>query len=244
MQIEDADSGFKNPEIEIVQVAKGSPAEESGLRTWDFIKKAKAENDEITTDKVQEFVNFIDAHRGQELTLTIKRGKQILNFTLVPRVNPPEKEGPIGIQPARIYFKVYPWNQAILQGFIVTKNITQQIVSTFSELVSKLIRRVPIPKGEVEVGSIIAIGQFGVYALESGINNFLVFLASITIFLALFNILPIPALDGGKLLFLIIEEIRGKPIDQKIEEKVTAFFFVLIMTLGVLVIIRDIIIRF
>jgi len=244
IQIEDTDQGFKNPKIEIAQVAKGSPANKAGLRTWDVIKQAKVESGEITTDKVEELVNFIDNHKGQELTITINRGKQVLNVTLIPRINPPSGEGPIGIQPVRIYFKVYPWNEAIVQGFVIIKNETLQIIFTLGGLISKLIRRVPIPKGEVEVGSIVVIGQFGVYALESGINNFLTYIASISVFLALFNVLPIPALDGGKLLFLIIEKIRGKPISQKIEEKVTTAFFILIMTLGVFVIIRDIIIRF
>jgi len=244
MQIEDTDQGFKNPEVEIAQVAKGSPAEESGLRIWDVINKAKADDNEITIDKVQELINFIDNHKDQELTLTIKRGKQILNVSLIPRLNPPSGEGPIGIQPVRIAFKFYPWSEAIIQGIITTKNETLQIVFTLGSLISRLVRHVPIPKGEVEVGSVVVIGQFGVYALESGINNFLTFLASISIFLALFNILPIPALDGGKLLFLIIEKIRNKPINQRIEEKVTTAFFILIMTLGVLIIIRDIITRF
>jgi len=244
IQIEDTDQGFKNPKIEIAKVAKGSPADKASLRIWDVIKQVKVDSSEITTDKVEELVNFIDNHKGQELTLTIQRGKQISNVTLIPRINPPSGEGPIGIQPVRIYFKVYPWNEAIVQGFVIIKNETLQIIFTLGGLISKLIRRVPIPKGEVEVGSIVVIGQFGVYALESGINNFLTYIASISVFLALFNVLPIPALDGGKLLFLIIEKIRGKPISQKIEEKVTTAFFILIMALGVFVIIRDIIIRF
>lgn len=244
LAIEDTAPGFKNPEIEIAQVAKGSPAEEVGLRTWDVIKQAKSGDSEIVTNKVGEFIDFIDSHKGQELDLTIKRGEKVFNVNLVPRLNPPAGEGPIGIQPLRVDFKVYSWYEAILQGLVVTKNVTLQIVFTVGDLISKLIRHVPIPKGEVEVGSVVVIVQYLVYALESGVNNFLTVLASISIFLALFNVLPIPALDGGKLLFLIIEKIRQKPISQKIEEKVTAFFFVLIMTLGVLLLVRDIITRF
>lgn len=242
-QIEDTDLGFKNPEIEIAKVAKDSPADQVGLRTWDVIEQAKAENSEITTNKVGELINFIDVHKGQNLTLIIKRGKQILNVNLVPRINPPSGEGPIGIEPVRVDFRVYPWNEAIVKGFVVTGNETLQIVFTFGSLISRLVRHVPIPKGEVQVGSVVIIAKYLVYALESGINNFLTILASISIFLALFNVLPIPALDGGKILFLIIEKVKGKPINQKVEEKVTTFFFVLIMTLGVLLIIRDLISR-
>jgi regulator of sigma E protease len=243
MQIEDTDQGFKNPQIEIAQVMKNSPAFEAELRIWDIIEKAKADNNEITTTKVGEFIDFIDNHKGEEVTLTIKRGKKILNITLVPRVNPPEGEGPIGIEPARVALKVYPWREAIIQGFIVTRNQTLMIIYTLGSIISGLIRHIPLPKGALEVTGIVGIFELLVHAFESGVNNFLLSLASITIFLAIFNSFPIPALDGGKLLFLTIEKIRKKPVSQKIEEKITIFFFGLIMMLGILIIIKDIVTR-
>lgn len=243
MAIEDTDQGFKNPQIEIAQVMKKSPAYEAGLRMWDIVEQAKTDNNEITTTKVGEFVDFIDSHKGEEVTLTIKRGKKILNITLVPRVNPPEKEGPMGIVPARVALKVYPWREALIQGFIVTGNQTITIIYTLGNIISSLIRRIPLPIGAGEVTGIIGISEFLVHAFESGVNNFLLSLAWITIFLAIFNVFPIPALDGGKLLFLTIEKIRKKPVSQKMEEKITAFFFGLIMMLGILIIIKDIVTR-
>jgi regulator of sigma E protease len=243
MQIEDTDQGFKNPQIEIAQVMKNSPAYEAQLRTWDIVEKAKTDNNEIITTKVGEFVDFIDIHKGEEVILTIKRGKEILNIALVPRVNPPEGEGPIGIVPARVALKVYPWRKAIIQGLIATGNQTLTIIYTLGSIISTLIRRMPLPKGALEVTGVIGIFELLVHAFESGVNNFLLSLAWITIFLAIFNVFPIPALDGGKLLFLTIEKIRKKPVSQKIEEKITVFFFGLIMMLGILIIIKDIITR-
>ena len=77
--------------------------------------------------------------------------------------------------------------------------------------------------------------------LKLGINNFLMFIGMIAVWLALFNLLPIPALDGGKLLFLAIEAVRKKPISQKIEQKITVFFFLCLLILMLFVTIKDII---
>jgi regulator of sigma E protease len=66
-------------------------------------------------------------------------------------------------------------------------------------------------------------------------------LAILSIYLAIFNILPIPALDGGKLMFLLIEKLKGKPVSSNLEQKVTAFFFVTLLFLLIIVTIKDII---
>jgi len=67
------------------------------------------------------------------------------------------------------------------------------------------------------------------------------FLAMISIWLALFNIFPIPALDGGKLLFLGIEAVRKKPVSQIIEQKITTAFFLALILLMIFVTIKDVI---
>jgi len=86
------------------------------------------------------------------------------------------------------------------------------------------------------------VGIFGLFTQVSqlGVNYFLQFIAIIAIYIALFNILPIPALDGGKLLFLGIEGIRRKPLPQKIEQNINAIFFALLITLLIWVTIKDI----
>ena len=86
------------------------------------------------------------------------------------------------------------------------------------------------------------IGIFDLLAKMSslGASYFIQLIATISIFLALFNILPIPALDGGKLVFLAIEAIRKKPVSQKVEQNLTVFFFYLLIALLILVTFKDI----
>ena len=89
------------------------------------------------------------------------------------------------------------------------------------------------------------MGPVGVFHLftqasQLGINYFLQFIGVIAIYIALFNILPIPAVDGGKLLFLGIEAVKRKPVSQKVEQNITAFFFMILIALMIFVTIKDI----
>ncbi|MDP1538962.1 MAG: site-2 protease family protein, partial [bacterium] len=84
------------------------------------------------------------------------------------------------------------------------------------------------------------IGVLVAQAVQVGLSYFLQFIAIIAIYLAIFNLLPIPALDGGKLLFLGIEKIKGSPVNQKIEQNITTGFFILLIALMILVTIKDV----
>lgn len=229
-----------DPRIMIASLASGSPADSAGLEMGDIIRQVKNYDSQLPIDKTGELINFIENNKGKEITLAIQRGQKIIDVSLTPRSNPPTGEGPIGIAPERVVSRSYPWHQAPIQGILLTKDITVSIISEFINIFKMLIHKTPIPKGALEVRGIVGIGQLGVQVLESGADNYLLFLANISIFLALFNILPIPALDGGKILFLVIEKARGKPVDQKIEQNVTAFFFILIMALAIFITIKDI----
>jgi regulator of sigma E protease len=85
------------------------------------------------------------------------------------------------------------------------------------------------------------VGIFHLFAKISnlGINYFLQFIGLISIYLALFNLLPIPAVDGGKLVFLGIEAIRRKPLSPQLEQKITACFFALLIALMIWITIKD-----
>ncbi len=240
MTIEDNDQGFSNPEVQITAIAEGSPAEKSGLKIEDIIQGIKSQDGELKTTKVKEVTDFTDANLGKEMILTIKRGKEILNISLIPRQNPPEGEGAMGVALARVVLKNYNWHKAIIEGFSITKNVTVYTIATFGDIISKAVRGEPIPKGQIEFKGIVGVSQIMAQTLERGASDYLWLLSMISIFLAIFNSLPIPALDGGKILFLGIEKLRGKPISQKTEQSITTFFFILLIALSILITIKDI----
>ncbi len=86
----------------------------------------------------------------------------------------------------------------------------------------------------------IGIGEIFVRAFQTDLAYFLYFVAIISIYLAIFNFLPIPALDGGRILFMAIEAVRGRPVAPRIEAKIHAAFFLILLALILVVSFVDI----
>lgn len=229
--VSDEDNGsLINPRVQIAQVSQGSPAESAGLRVGDTI---------LQFDKVKEVRDFTEQYKGEEITLTIERGKEVFDVALIPRVSPPEGEGAMGVALARVAEKSYPWYQAPIKGIEATFRLTGAIITGLAGLLGRLITGQGLPPGAQLMGP-VGIGALLTQFVQLGIAQYLHFIAVISIYLAIFNILPIPALDGGKLIFLGIEKIKGRPVNHKIEQRVTAFFFAFLLLMIVLVTVRDI----
>jgi regulator of sigma E protease len=113
-------------------------------------------------------------------------------------------------------------------------------VYNLSGIFGNLFQGKGLPPG-VELVGPIGVGSLMNQAIQTGPIYYLQFVAIIAIHLAVFNLLPIPALDGGKLLFLGIEKIKGSPINIKLEEKVSTLFFILLIIMIFFVSIKDII---
>ena len=241
MAVEDEENhNLINPKVQVSYISLESPAEKAGLKLGDTILELKFEDETLKTNKVQEIKDFVSQHKGEEIFLTIERENEILEFFLTPRVSFPEKEGPMGVALLRTALRHYPWYEAPIQGFSAAAGITKGIVLVFGDIIVKKIQGESLQPGLVEIRGPVGIVHMASKALEKGINEYLWLMALIAIFLTIFNILPIPALDGGKLVFLGIEKIRGKPINEKIEQKFTAVFFILLIILMLWVTIGDI----
>ncbi len=243
--------------VQIYQIAPNSPAQIAGLKPGDIItsiklkvkdKEPPANQNEVSEKgleirKVKELQDFIQTHKGEEVILTIKREPvsgekhQIFEVNLTPRASPPPQEGPLGVILIRTAIKKYPWFQAIKEGIFGTFNLTLAIIQGYVQLIANVLKGRP--------SFVQAMGPVGVFhlftqAAQMGVNYFLQFVGMIAIYLAVFNILPIPALDGGKLLFLTIEAIRKKPVSEKTEKNLTTFFFGLLILLATIITIKDI----
>jgi len=252
--ISDEENGeLINPRVQIAAVAPGSPAQVAGIKAGDTITslKLKIKNDpekkseisdgassqQLIINKVKEVQEFTNLHKGEEITLTIERGKEVFEVSLVPRVSPPKGEGAMGVALVRTAIKSYPWYKAIFQGILATGNLTIAVIQGWARAFGNLIKGLPTG---VQLMGPVGIFSLFVQVSQLGVIYFLQFIAIISIYIALFNILPIPALDGGKLLFLGIEAVRRKPVSQKIEQNITFAFFMILIILMVLVTIKDI----
>jgi len=237
-QISDEEEGnLINPRVQIVTVSSGSPAEEAGLEIGDVIEKLKVKSEKLKVNKVGQVQEFTKEHKGEEIVLTIKRGKEELDVNLVPRVSPPEGQGPMGVGLARVATKKYPLTGAVLQGVLTTLTLTWQIVLGLVNIIKRAVLRKPF---EAKLVGVVGILDIFVKAGVLGPIYFLQTLALISLHLAVANALPIPVADGGRLLFLAIEKIRKKPLNEKIEQRINAFFFALLLFLMIWITIRDI----
>ncbi len=231
------DKAVQTPKVLIAGVSQDSPAQEANLKIGDRIISLKSGTEEIEVTKVAEIQDFTQQHKGKEITVIVEREQELFQTNITPRVSPPQGEGSMGIVLVRAAVLSYPWYQAPLRGIEATFKMTYSIVVGLTSALIKAIQREPT--------GVQLMGPVGITGLISqhfslGINYFLQFIAMISIYLAIFNLLPIPAVDGGRLLFLGIEKIKGSPINKKIEHNINAVFFFLLIGLMIFVTIQDI----
>ncbi|MCK4354949.1 RIP metalloprotease RseP [Candidatus Parcubacteria bacterium] len=237
--VSDEAQGLIDPRVRVIMIAPNSPAEQAGLMPGDAVIKINAGDSRTEIDKVVELQELVRENLGKEIFLTIERGEKIFETGLTPRKEPPENEGAMGVGLIRTSTKSYPWYEAPIHGAISVVDLTIGAVRGWGMVISNLINGQGMPAGAQVMGP---VGIFGLLAKMSslGASYFIQLIATISIFLALFNILPIPALDGGKLVFLGIEAIRKKPVSQKVEQNLTVFFFYLLILLLIFVTFKDI----
>jgi len=235
---DDFNEGLLSPRVQIIAVVSGSPAEAAGLRTGDTIKELIIDGSKFEIQKVKEVIDLTQSNKGKEVILTIERGKGVFKTNLTPRISPPEGEGPMGLALTRTVIESFPWYQAPFRGISATGNLTVLVIQGWLGALKNLFQGLPI---RVEVMGPIRATKEAAQIGALGVNYFLQFIAMVAVSLGLFNLLPIPALDGGRLLFLVIEKIKKEPIPQRLEQKINSFFFILLIVLIIWVSAKEII---
>ncbi|MCH7828397.1 site-2 protease family protein [Patescibacteria group bacterium] len=233
--------GVVNPKVQILGVAKDSPAENAGIELGDSILKMEERDSGVVIEptKVKEVQSFTDSSEGKEIILTLQRGEETREVALVPRTEPPAREGAMGVALVRTAFVKYAWYEAPFRAIERTAVLTYEIVRNLGGLLVNLVSGKGVPAG-VEFMGPVGIVDFLNKSLSLGIAHFLSFFAVLAVYLAIFNALPIPVVDGGKLLFLGIEAIRKKPVSELWEKRVSAVVFALLITLMIWVTVKDI----
>ncbi|OWK27240.1 MAG: hypothetical protein US76_02915 [Parcubacteria group bacterium GW2011_GWA2_38_13b] len=228
-----------NSMVQIMAVAPDSPASKIGIKIGDSIKYLKTKNENLkVVENVQDVQAFIDIYRGEEIVFGIISGDENIELAVVPRVNPPEGEGAVGIAMGEVGFIKYPWYVAIWKGFESVYFMFIMMIAALGGIIKSLFIGKPIG-GDIAgpVGIVMLVNQVS----KLGIVYILQFAAIISVNLALINILPFPALDGGRILFLIIEKIKGSPVNQNIESLIHRIGFTLLILLMVFITFKDIV---
>jgi regulator of sigma E protease len=228
-----------DPENAVVNmVAPGSPAEAAGLQPKDII--LRADDTEILT--IQSLQEYTQAHLGEPIVLTVQRGDQLVESTVVPRLSPPAGEGPIGIGLSpRTMIKQYAWYEAIWAALKQTVALMGFTLTVPIQIIRGLIPpELARPVGPVGVGQLV--GEAVRYSLDTGWwFPVMQMMGSLSVALAITNLLPLPGLDGGRILFVVVEGIRGRRLDPAKEGLVHLIGMALLVALMLFITWQDVV---
>ena len=241
----------------VSSVTDGTPAERAGFQPGDLIMKF---NDALvmdTADPSRTLQGLTVESAGQEAVVTVLRDGEPVELTVVPRVNYPEGQGRMGIgiqagyvSPDRAFsyiegtqYTTEPKSLGTALDYGVDR--TAFIFRMIAEFPARLLADDTRPE-ETRVISAVGVSQLGGDLLQNSIEEdepviLLDYIALISIALGFTNLLPIPALDGGRVLFVVLEMIRGKPIAPEREGMVHLMGLVFMLSVGVFFIINDLI---
>lgn len=223
-------------QVEVAAVMPGSPAEAAGLLPGDVVVAAEG----VEIHDTGQLSSLIYGHVGESISLNLLRGDQTQLLELTPRTAWPEGEGPAGFM-TRFRVVRYPLPKAVARGAAQLAGLIRSTVQLSARLIT----------GEADAGTVRLSGPLGLkqlsdQAVDTALDiregfPILYIGAWISVALALTNLLPLPALDGGRVLFVVLGVLRGKQIDARVEKLVHAVGMIGLLALLLALTARDIV---
>jgi regulator of sigma E protease len=235
--------GIVNSELFLADVVKDSPASKAGLMSGDRIVQVNSK----TPTQWEDVLNEVKSYSGQgEISVRVLRESGEVELKLIPQMTSQltaqgseEKRFTIGIRPwilnalpESVSIKSEGLGSAFVRGVERTGEVTAMTVVSFLRLIQGMIS----PK---TIGGVISIGQVASESFKMGISQFLTIMGFISINLFILNLLPIPVLDGGHLLFYSIEALRGAPVSMRKMEIAQQIGLVMLMSLMAFALFND-----
>lgn len=229
----DSRAKVSDQKIQIVQVMKDSPAAAAGLSIGDII---------LSIDGRQfagygDLAEYVNSKTGQKLNYEIKRGREEFEAKITPTAMEEIGRSGVGIAIIETGIVSYPFYLAIWEGVKTTVLLLGAIVAAFFSLIKGLIVGAGV---SADLAGPVGIAALTGQVARLGFIYLLQFTALLSINLAVINFFPFPALDGGRVLFLIIEKIKGSPVKKEVEGLVHNIGFALLMLLVLLVTFKDV----
>ncbi len=246
-----ADPNQQIERVYIDSVESDMPAYEAGFQPEDLIVAV----DGIEVTSIKQLQDYTRSHEGQEIVVTVLRGTQRLDLPVTPRLDDEGTVrigiGIVGVEPAAIgltainrneqtYTRALPLDEALSTGVDQFVNLHKMMINFVQDLVEGNVA----PEAARPV-SPIGIGQLGAPVFEQSLDEgkmypIVLFAALISVALAITNLLPIPGLDGGRILFVVIELIRGKPMEPEREGLIHFIGVMLLLGIIFITVLNDI----
>ncbi|CQR56439.1 RIP metalloprotease RseP [Paenibacillus riograndensis] len=220
---------IENPTyVKIGDVSANMPAEEAGLQKGDIVVSI---NGEKIGGDYQKMISLTSASKGKEMQWTLQRGEETYNVSMIPRSMEGEEGGKVGITP-ELPTRKAGFGETITKSGTAMVDTTKLIFIGFKQLINKFnMNDISGPVGTFQMTGQIA---------QQGIQYLTYWAAILSLYLGIFNLLPIPALDGSRLVFLGVEALRGKPVDPSREGMVHFVGFALLFLVMIAVTYNDI----
>jgi regulator of sigma E protease len=197
------------PVVRIAQISENSPAQRAGLMKNDVIVGIEGRN----ANSLDDVISVVNRSSGKHVELTVRRAGELKTIDVVPQYDDEAKVGRLGVSLGQS-MKRQGFIAAIRQGLNFTVSATKSLVAGLSDMITG--------KTKAEVTGPIGIFSMVGSSAKLGILNLLFLIAVLSINLGVINLLPIPILDGGWVMFILLETIMRRPL--KPEQKGMAQF--------------------
>ncbi|MGC9599077.1 MAG: M50 family metallopeptidase [Minisyncoccia bacterium] len=209
-------------------VQPDSPAAQAGIMAGDVVKNFTS---------AQSFIDFVNMHRGETTTIAVLRGNKEIDFSVVPRVQTAPGQGAVGVALAEAGTPREGFFSAFKDGLVDAGIIAWLTLQAFYQLFVQLLFHASLLPG--------VVGPVGIFGLAEetgkiGLVYLLQLFGVISLNLTVVNLIPFPALDGGRFLMAILEKIKGSAISYRTEAWVNSLGFALLIVLMILLTIRDV----
>ena len=225
-------------QVMVVDVSKNSPADLIGLQVNEIIYEI---NDKPLV-AVKDFVEQTKMYADTEISLRVGNDRESRTVRVVPRINPPAGEGPLGVAISDTLMKRYPWWQTpylvLREGLKEALSWSGNIIISLKAMVVGLVLHGRVPS---DISGPIGIYQITGQAAKAGWMAVIQFTGILSINLAILNILPLPALDGGRIFFLGYEAITRRKINHKIELVINNIGMFVLIGLMVVITVNDVV---
>lgn len=226
-----AQATVRDARVYVAEIPSDSPAIAYDIQKGDILRQIES----VPIGRVSDLTSFTRAHTGERINLTIERDGVQKSIPVTVTVKNGEPQ--IGLVLVETGIISFPIHIAFVQGAEQTLSFTWQIIASFGNLIRDLVvNRTVSPDIAGPIGIAALTGQVA----ELGFLHVIQFIAVLSLSLAVLNVFPIPALDGGRLFFLIIEKFRGRAVSRRVEGLVHGVGFYVLLLLIVLISVRDV----